>query len=111
MRQSKVYVTGDERVEGGHAKAPLFQVARRLSSEWEDSMPDERWIITDELWDLVEPLIAKKQRRFRYPGCTRLPDREVLCGNLFVLRTGKAAELEAVRVFLAAGGQTATHRV
>ncbi len=26
-------------------------------------MPDERWIITDELWDLVEPLIPKKQRR------------------------------------------------
>jgi hypothetical protein len=43
-------------------------------------------------------LIPKKQRRFRYPGRTRLPDREVPCGNLFVLHTGKAAELEAVRV-------------
>lgn len=39
-------------------------------------MSDERWMITDELWDFVEPLIPKNQRRFRYPGRTRLPDRE-----------------------------------
>ncbi|HXK18696.1 MAG TPA: transposase, partial [Polyangiaceae bacterium] len=50
------------------------------------------WIISDELWELVEPLLPKKQRRFRYPGRNRLPDRQVLCGILFVLYTGIAWE-------------------
>jgi transposase len=27
------------------------------------------WIVSDELWELVEPLLPKKERRFRYPGC------------------------------------------
>ena len=26
------------------------------------------WIVSDELWELVEPLLPKKERRFRYPG-------------------------------------------
>ena len=50
------------------------------------------WIVSDELWELVEPLLPKKERRFRYPGRTRLPDRQVLCGILFVLYTGIAWE-------------------
>jgi transposase len=48
------------------------------------------WIVSDELWQLVEPLLPRKDRRFRYPGCKRLPDRESLCGILFVLHTGIA---------------------
>lgn len=48
------------------------------------------WIVSDELWGLVEPLLPKKERRFRYPGCKRLPDREALQGILFVLHTGIA---------------------
>jgi len=36
------------------------------------------WIVSDELWGLVEPLLPKTQRRFRYPGRKRLPDREAL---------------------------------
>ena len=48
------------------------------------------WIVSDELWDLVEPLLPKKERRFRYPGRKRLPDREALQGILFVLHTGIA---------------------
>jgi hypothetical protein len=48
------------------------------------------WIVSDELWELVEPLLPKKQRRFRYPGRRRLPDREALQGILFVLHTGIA---------------------
>lgn len=48
------------------------------------------WIVSDELWELVEPLVPVKERRFRYPGRKRLSDREVLCGILFVLHTGIA---------------------
>lgn len=36
----------------------------------------------------IEPLLPKVQRRFRNPGRRRLPDREVLCGILYVLHTG-----------------------
>ena len=48
------------------------------------------WIVSDELWALVEPLLPKPPRRFRYPGRKRLPDRQALCGILFVLHTGIA---------------------
>ncbi|KQX51067.1 transposase [Streptomyces sp. Root66D1] len=36
----------------------------------------------------MEPLLPKKERRFRYPGRKPVPDRQVLCGILFVLHTG-----------------------
>jgi transposase len=36
----------------------------------------------------VEPLLPVRERRFRYPGRKRLPDREALQGILFVLHTG-----------------------
>jgi len=45
-------------------------------------------ILNDELWEIIEPLIPKKKRRFRYPGRKPLPDRAVLTGILFVLKTG-----------------------
>jgi len=48
------------------------------------------WVVSDELWELVEPLLPVKERRFRYPGRRRLSDREALCGILFVLHTGIA---------------------
>lgn len=48
------------------------------------------WIVSDELWELVEPLLPRKERRFRYPGRRRLPDRQALQGILFVLHTGIA---------------------
>ena len=48
------------------------------------------WIVSDELWELVEPLLPTRARRFRYPGRKRLPDREALQGILFVLHTGIA---------------------
>jgi transposase len=50
------------------------------------------WVVSDELWELIEPLLPKKERRFRYPGRQRLPDRQVLCGILFVLYSGIAWE-------------------
>jgi transposase len=46
------------------------------------------WIVSDDLWELVQPLLPKKERRFRYPGRRRLPERETLQGILFVLHTG-----------------------
>ena len=49
-------------------------------------------ILDDELWQIIEPLIPKKKRRFRYPGRKPLDDRAVLRGILFVLKTGIASE-------------------
>ncbi len=46
------------------------------------------WIVSDELWDRLEPLLPQRERRFRYPGRMPLPDREGLCGILYVLHTG-----------------------
>lgn len=45
-------------------------------------------LVSDELWELIEPLIPVKPRRFVHPGRKPLPDRQVLTGILFVLRTG-----------------------
>ena len=50
--------------------------------------PMAKQIVTDELWEIVEPLIPKVERRYRYPGRKRIDDRKVLTGILFVLRTG-----------------------
>jgi len=46
------------------------------------------WDVADGLWDRIEPLLPKQQRRFRYPGRKPLDDRRVLQGILFVLHTG-----------------------
>ena len=45
-------------------------------------------LVPDELWEVVEPLIPKAERRYRYPGRKRVPDRQTLTGILFVLKTG-----------------------
>lgn len=47
-----------------------------------------RPLVSDELWRLIEPLLPKVQRRYRYPGRKRIDDRKVLSGILFVLQTG-----------------------
>ena len=36
------------------------------------------WIVSDVLWERVEPLLPKVERRFRYPGRKRLPDLRLL---------------------------------
>lgn len=46
------------------------------------------WIVSDDLRDRFEPLQPKRERRFRYPGRGLVPDRQVLCGILFVPHTG-----------------------
>jgi transposase len=45
-------------------------------------------LVPDELWEVVETLIPEVERRYRYPGRKRVPDRQVLAGILFVLKTG-----------------------
>lgn len=51
-------------------------------------MGSSPWIVPDGLWERIEPLLPRKERRFRHPGRKPLPDRQVLCGILFVLHTG-----------------------
>jgi len=48
------------------------------------------WVVVDELWADVRPLLPSRQRRVRYPGRKRLDDRAALQGILFVLHTGIA---------------------
>jgi len=66
------------------------------------------WVVSDELWERIEPLLPKVERRFRYPGRKRLPDRQALQGILFVLYTGIAwRHLPAELGF---GGGSTCHR-
>lgn len=46
------------------------------------------WIVSDELWDRLEPLPPQRERRFRHPGRKSVPDREVLGRILYVLHAG-----------------------
>lgn len=48
--------------------------------------------VTDQLWELMEPLLPHHPRRFRSPGRRRLDNRQVLNGILYVLATGIAWE-------------------
>ena len=45
-------------------------------------------LVSDELWQLVEPLLAQVERRYRFPGRKRIDDREVVRGVWFVSRDG-----------------------
>jgi transposase len=46
------------------------------------------WIIPDELWARIKPLLPVVPRRADHPGRKRLDNRKVLSGILFVLYTG-----------------------
>jgi transposase len=46
------------------------------------------WIVPDELWARIRPLLPAVPRRAAHPGRRRLADRQVLSGILFVLYTG-----------------------
>ena len=46
------------------------------------------WIVSDELWARIEPLLPVVPRRSDHPGRKRLDHRKVLSGILFVLYTG-----------------------
>src|SRR5687767_5906312 len=46
-------------------------------------------LVDDALWTLIEPLLPKRRRRNRqHAGRKPIPDRAVLTGILFVLRSG-----------------------
>ena len=50
--------------------------------------------IDDELWSLIEPLLpAREPRNRRYAGRKPTPDRAILAGIVFVLRSGIAWNL------------------
>ncbi len=49
----------------------------------------ERWLVSDQLWSKVEPLLPKPRRHARgRGGRPRVADRHAMNGILFVLRTG-----------------------
>lgn len=50
------------------------------------------WIVPDDLWARIEPLLPVPKRNWRHPGRKRLDNRKVLQGILFVLHTGIAWE-------------------
>jgi transposase len=46
-------------------------------------------LVSDELWEMIKPLLpAPKPRRSRYPGRKPMDRRAVLTGIVFVLRSG-----------------------
>jgi transposase len=46
-------------------------------------------LVSDALWERIEPLLpAPKPRHFRHPGRKPMDRRKVLCGIIFVLKTG-----------------------
>ena len=51
-----------------------------------------RPLVTDDLWQIVEPMLprrhARRRDRHRRGGRSRLDDRRVLSGIVFVLKTG-----------------------
>lgn len=50
-------------------------------------------LLNDELWQIIEPLLPKaRRRRRRHPGRKPLDNRKVMCGILFVLKSGIAWE-------------------
>jgi transposase len=44
--------------------------------------------VPEALWSEIEPLLPVPERRFRYPGRKRYPERDCLEGILTVLRWG-----------------------
>src|SRR5580765_354416 len=48
------------------------------------------WVVSDARWERIEPLLPRVERRVRFPGRKRVPDRRALQGILFVLYTGIA---------------------
>src|SRR5438105_1857275 len=65
-------------------------VVRRSSPDTEGA-PAMKPLVTDALWERLQPLLPPPPpRRFRFPGRKPLDDRKILTGILFVLKTGIA---------------------
>ena len=53
------------------------------------SNPSGRWLISDELWSELQPLLpAPPKRELSKGGRPRVPERKAMNGIFFVLRTG-----------------------
>ena len=48
---------------------------------------------SDGLWERIEPLLPRRERRFRYPGRKPFEDRLALQGILFELHTGSVGSI------------------
>jgi len=50
----------------------------------------QEFVISDALWTLIEPLVPVHEKKVHPLGChrRRIPDRQVLNGIFYVLRTG-----------------------
>jgi transposase len=55
-----------------------------------EEIPVQEFVISDVLWELIEPLLPVREKKVHPLGChrRRIPDRQVLNGIFFVLRTG-----------------------
>src|SRR4051794_10111878 len=75
-------------------KGPLLRRRRGTPSRvvgWRAAVVETPWIVADELWRRIEPLLPPRPpRRYRYPGRKPLSDRAALSGILYVLHTGVA---------------------
>lgn len=56
----------------------------------EAKRPEQEFVISDTLWERIGPLLPVRQKKVHPLGChrPRVPDRQVLSGIFFVLRTG-----------------------
>ncbi len=56
----------------------------------EAKRPEQEFVISDALWERIQPLLPVRQKKVHPLGChrPRVPDRQVLNGIFFVLRTG-----------------------
>ena len=54
-------------------------------------------LVDDALWERIEPLLPVVERRYRYRGRKRIPDRRALTGILFVLKTGSRGKIFPLR--------------
>ena len=61
-----------------------------MKDETVEKIPVQEFVISDVLWELIEPLLAVREKPSHPLGChrPRIPDRQVLNGIFFVLRTG-----------------------
>ncbi|TDU69020.1 transposase [Streptomyces sp. KS 21] len=68
----------DKDLPGIYARLSIAHVGKRQSRPW---------ILSDELWSLIQPLSPEPAPK-QAEGRPRVPDRQALCGILFVLHTG-----------------------
>jgi len=48
----------------------------------------DKELVSDDLWETIEPLLSSDVRKLRGRGRPRVPARAALCGIVYVLKTG-----------------------